>query len=42
MSLGVCWVGRTEGSGLAPPRPSVSSASGSRTGPTSGESISLF
>lgn len=41
MSLGVRWVGRTEGSGLAPPRPSAPSARGSRTGPNSGETSSF-
>lgn len=42
MLLGVRWAGRTEGSGLARPNPSTPSARGSRTGPTSGESSSLF
>ena len=42
MSLGVRWAGRAEGSGLARPSPSTPSARGSRTGPTSGESSSLF
>lgn len=42
MSLGVRWVGRVEVSGLARPSPSGPSARGSRVGPASGESSSLF
>lgn len=42
MSLGMRWGGKAEGSGLPRPRPSTPSARGSRSGPNSGESSSLF